>query len=107
MRIMGNKKLSREELMDKISNSDSPLLTLFNNFFEELEQLEDDADDMIVADILFKAREFQEFFLDIVVMVQEVLEDNDIDLASIFLYSLVWYGDSENLSVKSQAKTLY
>ena len=77
---MGNKKLSREELMDKISNSDSPLLTLFNNFFEELE---DDADDMIVADILFKAREFQEFFLDIVVMVQEVLEDNDIDLDTL------------------------
>lgn len=80
---MGNKKLSREELMDKISNSDSPLLTLFNNFFEELEQLEDDADDMIVADILFKAREFQESFLDIVIMVQEVLEDNDIDLDTL------------------------
>ena len=80
---MGKKKLSREELMDKISNSDSPLLSLFNNFFGELELLEDDAEDMTVDDLIFKAREYQESFLEIVETVKEVLEDNDIDLDTL------------------------
>ena len=80
---MGKKKLSREELMDKISNSDSRLLSLFNNFFVELELLEDDAEDMTVDDLIFKAREYQESFLEIVETVKEVLEDNDIDLDTL------------------------
>lgn len=80
---MGKKKLSREELMDKISNSDTPLLALFNDFFGELEQLEDDAEDMTVADLIFKAREYQTSFLEIVENVKEVLEDNDIDLDTL------------------------
>ena len=80
---MGKKKLSREELMDKISNSDSRLLSLFNNFFVELELLEDDAEDMTVDDLIFKAREYQDSFLEIVETVKEVLEDNDIDLDTL------------------------
>ena len=80
MSIMEKKKLSREELMDKISNSDSPLLLLFNNFFGELELLEDEEDDATIDELTLKAREFQESFLEIVESVKEVLEDNDIDL---------------------------
>ena len=80
---MGKKKLSREELMEKIANSNNPLLSLFNNFFGELEQLEDDAEDMTVADLIFKAREYQTSFLEIVENVKEVLEDNDIDLDTL------------------------
>lgn len=83
---MGKKKLSREELMDKISNSDSPLLSLFNDFFGELELLEDDAEDMTVDDLIFKAREYQDSFLEIVETVKEVLEDNDIDLDTLKRY---------------------
>ena len=81
--IMEKKKLSRGELMDKISNSDSPLLVLFNNFFGELELLEDEADDMTIDELTLKAREFQESFLEIVESVKEVLEDNDIDLDTL------------------------
>lgn len=80
---MGDKKLSRGELMDKISNSDTPLLVLFNDFFGALEQLEDDAEDMTVDDLIFKAREFQASFLEIVESVKEVLEDNDINLDTL------------------------
>lgn len=88
---MAKKKLSREELMDKISNGNSPLLALFNNFFGKLELFEDEMEEMtkdemeeITKDELtVKVREFQESFLEIIEVVKEVLENNDIDLDTL------------------------
>lgn len=65
------------------SNADNILLTHFNEFFDELQLLGMQIDEMDEEDIVAKIEDLQDNFLDVVAVVRDVLKDNDINLNTL------------------------